>query len=198
MTSLINDLCEIVMKRNEVLNLVSDVVAEIRTIRGFERFPENIIVDFGVTKKRTAGLAFRYQNRVSFNPTIMEIMGEKFKEVVLHELAHLMQYHAFPYAKQAHGPEFRRCCALIGASGTTFISDENLTNALPVKRNTVTRYKAHCVCGIHYLTKAKLDKIQINGVKYRCNNCKTHITSGLEYFSAVKVPSNVHYEEVKK
>ena len=76
-------------------------------------------ISFNIKGKKTLGMAYRHQNRISFNLEMAEKIGKDFEEVIIHEISHLIQFIVYPDAKQAHGPEFRKICRTLGIPGST-------------------------------------------------------------------------------
>lgn len=67
-----------------------------------------------------AGSAYYLLNKIEYNlPYIMQ-QGTAYKEVISHELAHIICNHLYPHAKQAHGPEFRMILQSAGYKGNTY------------------------------------------------------------------------------
>lgn len=83
------------------------------------KMPEIIIIN---TPKTVAGTAYFKTNKIEFNLPFAMNEGEKFIETIYHELAHIIQHALFPYAKQAHGPEFRHIMNSQGYKGNTYHS----------------------------------------------------------------------------
>jgi len=52
-------------------------------------------------------------------PYVMQ-QGAAYKEVISHELAHIICHHLYPNAKQAHGSEFRMILQSAGYKGSTY------------------------------------------------------------------------------
>ncbi len=69
--------------------------------------------------KSVAGTAFR-SHKVEFNLPYCILAKESYKEIIYHELAHIIQFSLFPTAKQAHGPEFRYILQSQGFAGKTY------------------------------------------------------------------------------
>jgi predicted SprT family Zn-dependent metalloprotease len=78
-------------------------------------------VTFFNSHSGVAGLAYRTGLEISFNASFLLTMPiEEFKETILHELCHIIQFRCFPHAKQAHGTEFRMIMNCLGYSGSTY------------------------------------------------------------------------------
>jgi predicted SprT family Zn-dependent metalloprotease len=74
-------------------------------------------------KSRVAGYAWKSKvdSRVEYNLTFVLTAGmEVFTELLVHELAHIVQFRIFPNAPQVHGPEFRYVMRRLGYVGDTY------------------------------------------------------------------------------
>lgn len=127
-------------------------------------------VDFDLKSSKILGTAFPSQNRVSFNEVAMQQMGDDYRVVILHELAHIV-VDAFSAKYNlrctAHGKEFKQVCRLLDIPSTATISHENLS---PAKSNSVKRYEFTCACGTYYLTRKFVDSMNKNSGAF-CNWC---------------------------
>lgn len=73
--------------------------------------------------KRTAGFARGFDHSVHLNEDYLnEYYDELLNQTLGHEICHIYQYKYYPYAKQAHGPEWKRLMRLIGLSPDTYHS----------------------------------------------------------------------------
>ena len=77
-------------------------------------------ISFNNNKSPVAGYAYRWEKRVEFNLRFAE--EQDFETTIMHELAHIVQYKVYPFAKQAHGPEFRSIMQTMGFSTRTYHS----------------------------------------------------------------------------
>ena len=134
-------------------------------------------------KGRWNGLAACNGSYVSFNLTVAENFPDPFINTIIHEVAHLATFKLRPYAKQAHGPEFRAICTALGGSGTTkaeygvskIVGAKVETREDKIASGKWTLYKCSCNNAIA-VTKITHNKIVRNNAKYSCNKCKTRIT----------------------
>ena len=78
------------------------------------------IIHFNSNKSPIAGYAYRQEKIVEFNLRFAEELD--FETTIMHELAHIVQYIIYPFAKQAHGPEFRSIMQTMGFSSRTYHS----------------------------------------------------------------------------
>ena len=77
-------------------------------------------IHFNTNKSPVAGYAYRWEKKVEFNLRFAEELD--FETTIMHELAHIVQYIVYPFAKQAHGPEFRSIMQTMGFSPRTYHS----------------------------------------------------------------------------
>lgn len=115
------------------------------------------------SKSVMAGCAYCSSNRLEFNEILMKQDG--FENTVVHEIAHLIVKKLFPFAKQAHGPEFRRVMNAVGFEGTTYhkydISEVRKTK----------RYEYKCSCKIHNLSAIRHNNQSCGRTRYKCSLC---------------------------
>ena len=77
-------------------------------------------IRFVTNKSPIAGYAYRWEKRVEFNLRFAE--EQDFETTIMHELAHIVQYKVYPFAKQSHGPEFKSIMKTMGFSDRTYHS----------------------------------------------------------------------------
>ena len=77
-------------------------------------------IHFNNNKSNIAGFAYRWEKKVEFNLRFAE--EQDFETTIMHELAHIVQYLVYPFAKQAHGPEFKSIMKTMGFSDRTYHS----------------------------------------------------------------------------
>lgn len=119
---------------------------------------------FNLKSERILGMFFvkRKEIGIRFHLELYEKVGfEKYKEVVIHEYAHLINYVLNKGLVMPHGKEWKQIMISLGivkpmATTSTF--------------NKELLIKAKCKCSKHLLTKSNVLKIK-NGIKLRCNNC---------------------------
>lgn len=166
------------MNRQQIIAEVQSLFEKVTARREFAdmQFP-NIV--FEVDTPRIFGRAFLSSNKLDFNEKVATVSGQDYVDTVRHEFAHLMVQHVYKGRnKQAHGPEFRMMCSLIGCSGKTYADISELKGQIQIKRNKVTRLAFKCNCGTHYLTKQRGEKVLAYGSKCRsCNSTPKHVKS---------------------
>ena len=162
------------------------LVEEIR-IKANAKFGVNIPqleVEF-FEKSTTAGLAFRSQPKVSFNKIIMmNESDESFLQTIIHEIVHHVVYRRYPYAKQAHGPEFKYAMKVMGAEPKRCHNYD--LNGLSVGIKTTKRYEYKCVCGRTHLISTTIHNKILNSEIRRCNTCR-NIVSKKEFTGKIIV-----------
>ena len=77
-------------------------------------------IHFNNNKSPIAGYAYMREKKVEFNLRFAE--EQDFETTIMHELAHIVQYLVYPFAKQAHGPEFKSIMRTMGFSDRTYHS----------------------------------------------------------------------------
>lgn len=124
----------------------------------------NYSVKFDLKSERTVGMFYFKKDGIGlrFHGELLNEVGfKKYKEVIIHEYAHLINFVINKGSVMPHGKEWKQIMNLLGvekprATTISFIN-ELLT-------------EAKCKCSKHYLTKSKVQKIN-NGIKLRCYNC---------------------------
>ncbi len=175
------------MHRNKVKlcakeNIVALSIFEIQElVRGFVKqinahwdaempVPQTLLVDTG----RVAGKAHFASHSIQINPLFLKTDEKKMiEQTIPHELAHLATKILFPYAKQVHGPEFRRVLGLISDNTDTFhdmdvraIADESQA----IKTQQVFMYSCLCPGRIFKLSKVKHNRFKKGQSRY-CTRC---------------------------
>ncbi len=120
-------------------------------------------------KGRKAGWAKYNSHTVGFNELIARDNWEEFENTIIHEIAHLATIRLFPYAKQHHGPEFRRVMHHMGGSGATYHNYD--VSSVTTKQK---RYVYACDCDTHALSGLKHARVK-KGVVYHCKKCKATV-----------------------
>ncbi|MDP8161706.1 SprT family zinc-dependent metalloprotease [Pasteurella skyensis] len=112
-----------------------------------------------------AGVAYLERNEIRFNPILLQENSDEFiKNVVPHELAHIIVYQQFGKVKP-HGKEWQGVMEQVfGIPAETCHQFE-----LDSVRQTF-QYK--CACQIHLLTIKRHNAIQQKGRSYICRKCK--------------------------
>lgn len=123
--------------------------------------------------KKSAGIAYRHFPKVAFNVEFMEQeSNESFLQTVIHEVAHYVTWQVYPWAKQAHGPEFKYILRQLGSTR------ESIKHSYSVKGigNQMRVFHYGCACGKEYRLSAIMNtKIQRGEVR-RCTICSSKIS----------------------
>jgi len=91
-------------------------------------------------KAGCAGLARPHKKEIAISSDYLrEHESETMQRTVAHEVCHVYVAHYFPFAKQAHGPEFRRLMNLLRLDSSTCHSMK-LQNGPVRRKNTKIRY----------------------------------------------------------
>lgn len=118
---------------------------------------------------RTAGKAYFGQNRIVLAPTLLQENGFDFIErTVPHEIAHLVNHYVYPFAKQAHGPEWRSVMRGLGLSEVSRCHSYD-TSSVAQSRD---KWIYTCGCGKRFEFGAARHRRAQSG-QYRCGKCKS-------------------------
>lgn len=125
-------------------------------------------------QKRALGLAYRNKQRIEFNLDAAEIQGiEDYTQTIKHEIAHLIQFKYYPYAKQAHGPEFKRILATLGGVPSTHavMSAEQSAAFRSTRKYIEARFDYACSCNTFKISKRMHNQI-LKGQTRSCVRCR--------------------------
>ncbi|MBY5993612.1 SprT family zinc-dependent metalloprotease [Ferrimonas balearica] len=145
-----------------LLSAVADcyALAEQRLGRAFER-PEISLAMRG----QSAGAAHPTQNRLRFNPVLLAENPEAFlKEVVPHEVAHLLVWHC--HGKVApHGRQWQ------GMMRDLFGLEPRTRHSFDLASVAPRTWPYRCDCQSHQLTVRRHNKVQRGQARYLCKAC---------------------------
>lgn len=78
------------------------------------------LITFELYSYQTAGSASLQRNKINLNPFALALFGEQFvKNLVAHELAHLIAWQLYGDGIKAHGPEWRHVMTVLGFADAT-------------------------------------------------------------------------------
>lgn len=161
--------------KQELITLVEDKIIETMLLAQsyYRRTFDLPTVSFDLNSLKIAGQAFWWKNHIKINPRFLENFSEKtINYVVIHEVAHLITKKLFPAAKQAHGPEFKSVCRVLGISDSTYHSMQ-----LPEYKELIKNKRPYiysCDCQTFNLTKLLHSRIAL-GQRRFCTKCKVEI-----------------------
>lgn len=131
-----------------------------------QRFPKfrltNPKIEF-FRNSKSAGSANAFFNRLRFNLDYAEAYPKEFRMTIIHEVSHLVVDCLYPYAKQAHGPEFRFVCVTLGGTGKTHHNYQ-----LPSK---TIMHIVFCECRMHQISENQYLQFK-SGSKLICKYCQ--------------------------
>lgn len=157
------------MNQSEIRSKLQEIVE-----LGKSKFPtwSGIIGEVGfVASGVVAGRAWRQSKNLEFNLVLAGRAGSTFIQTIAHEVAHLITFELYPFAKQGHGPEFRWVMDRMGFEGSTY----HKYDTAGLKRTyTKVRHVGVCDCGQHMLTTTVFNRIK-TGVTYKCRRCSGKI-----------------------
>lgn len=113
-----------------------------------------------------AGVAYLERNEVRFNPVLLEENQQEFiRQVVPHELAHILVYQHFGRV-QSHGKEWRMMMeTVLGVPADIY----HCFNTRSVQQQFTYR----CACQTHQLSIRRHNAVMRNKRSYICRLCKT-------------------------
>ncbi|MGL4473623.1 MAG: SprT family zinc-dependent metalloprotease [Shewanella sp.] len=115
---------------------------------------------------RSAGTAHLQQNKLRFNPVLLqENSSEFFTTVVPHEICHLLCFQLFGRVKP-HGKEWQHLMRSI--YGLT----PRVTHSFNVQSVSGSQFTYYCQCGPIMLTIRRHNKVVKQQMKYRCRRCQ--------------------------
>lgn len=115
-----------------------------------------------------AGVAYLMRNEVRFNPILLKENTDEFiKNVVPHELAHIIVYQHFGKVKP-HGKEWQDLMEKVFGVPAETCHQFELNS---VRQN----FEYKCACKTHLLTIRRHNAIQQKGRSYICKKCKTEL-----------------------
>ncbi|QPB42279.1 SprT family zinc-dependent metalloprotease [Rodentibacter haemolyticus] len=113
-----------------------------------------------------AGVAYLQKNEVKFNRTLLlENSDEFIRQVVPHELAHLIVYQMFGRVKP-HGAEWK---ALMNQ---VFHLPADICHQFDVQNVQGKTFEYRCLCQTHLLTTRRHHRILKEKAEYLCRKCK--------------------------
>lgn len=158
------------MITQEMMSKVQDKVHSTMKKALGPSYNNDVKVTFRTDMKHVGGYAYMRSNRIELNEQLFLANEETFfKDIIVHECAHLIQYVKYPRAKQAHGPEFKYIMVGLGSNpDRCHTMDVSVAFAKPM-------YQYKCSCTTHNLSKLIHNKVQ-NGSNRVCSICKTRIS----------------------
>lgn len=119
----------------------------------------------------SAGVAELQKNRLRFNTVLLQENKDAFlKEVVPHEVAHLLAWALYGRGIKPHGIEWQQIMQQV------FQLAPSRTHRFDVKRSAKMNYIYACACEgkMHTLTLKRHNWI-MGGRRYICLHCKSHL-----------------------
>lgn len=112
--------------------LLADFANQLLTAAGCEGLAVEVFWNPGL--RTTAGLASWRDRRIILNPKLLEVSAAEVQRTLRHELAHLLAQHRAGRRRiDAHGPEWRKACKILG------IPNEPRCHDLPFKRRKIAK-----------------------------------------------------------
>ena len=112
-----------------------------------------------------AGVAYLQKNEIKFNRTLLLGNSDEFiRQVVPHELAHLIVYQVFGRVKP-HGREWQAMMTQL------FNLPADTCHQFDVESVQGKMFAYQCECQTHYLTICRHNRIQRDKIAYLCRKC---------------------------
>lgn len=113
-----------------------------------------------------AGVAYLQKNEIKFNRTLLlENADEFIRQVVPHELAHLIVYQMFGRVKP-HGKEWQLVMNEI------FNLPADTCHQFDIKNVQGETFEYSCACQTHFLSTRRHNRIVREKIEYLCRKCK--------------------------
>ena len=113
-----------------------------------------------------AGVAYLQKNEIKFNRTLLlENADEFIRQVVPHELAHLIVYQMFGRVKP-HGREWQIVMNEI------FNLPADTCHQFDIKNVQGKNFEYRCACQTHFLSTRRHNRIVREKIEYLCRKCK--------------------------
>ena len=113
-----------------------------------------------------AGVAYLQKNEIKFNRTLLlENADEFIRQVVPHELAHLIVYQIFGRVKP-HGKEWQLVMSEI------FRLPADTCHQFDIKNVQGETFEYRCACQTHFLSTRRHNRIVREKIEYLCRKCK--------------------------
>lgn len=105
---------------------------------------------------------------IDYNPYVFAIdFAHHLQDTVAHEVAHHVARLLYGHRIKPHGREWQRIAQLLGA--TPSARGDYSLEGVPVRRQR--RHIYHCACKQWQLTTTRHNRIQQQGMIYRCKRC---------------------------
>ena len=153
------------MIETNLIRAVEDKVIEVMILaqKQFKFVFDIPEISYEINSSRIAGMAFQRQWAIKINSSYLKAHTDHIiNTTIAHEIAHLIQFKLFPTAKQAHGPEFRYICRMLGIDGKTY-------HTMP--RMNVVNHVYICNCRKHFVSNIVHRRMQA-GQNRICRDCK--------------------------
>lgn len=119
---------------------------------------------------KSAGTAHLHQNRLRFNPVLLQENSEAFlTEVVPHEISHLLCFQLCGRTKP-HGPEWQNIMWRV------FSVPPRTTHSFDTQSVKGQEIEYRCHCGPINLSIRRHNKVLRKETHYRCKRCKQTLT----------------------
>jgi SprT protein len=124
-------------------------------------------------KGRCAGRAFCIENRIKFNPILLQQNVEDFiLQTVPHEIAHLINHALHGRFVKPHGREWKKIMTTLGLEP---LRCHNYATQPVIIRRPQRRHVYYCACRTHWVTQIIHNRMR-KGASYSCQRCGAFLT----------------------
>lgn len=120
---------------------------------------------------KIAGSAHLIKNHIKLNRTLLYENPEDFlKEIIAHELCHILAHQLYGRTIKPHGPQWRYLMKAV------FDLEPKVTHKLDVKSVKQNEFEYKCECSTVMLSLIRHNKILRNKARYFCKRCHSELS----------------------
>lgn len=121
------------------------------------------------------GVAHLTENKIKLNAVLAAENGDKFKNTIVHEIAHIIAYKL--YGERGHGYTFKSVFLHLGGNGKrTHSYDVSSVKQKYTKRRH--EYTCNCSGKFYWLSAQKHRQLRTSPSRWFCKVCKTLVPTG--------------------
>jgi SprT protein len=175
-----------IMKVSDILQSQVRQAADAAIERVLKAYPDLNLPHLTITYDncyRWAGWAIGSDYHVNFNPILLLANQEEFiKQIVPHEVAHVITDHIFGDGIPDHGPQWQSIMNLMGLEAL-----EHHPFDVSISKRKVVSYQFICGCTneVHEYSARTAKDVRLT--TYKCNTCKKKLTP----LSPISIPKSM-------
>ena len=146
--------------------MINKILNEIKYLKSiYSNMNHTVSIDFNLNEAEVFAYFYPNLNKISFNLNIAKEIGfERFKEVIIHEFAHYINYKIYKNLK--HNALWKKEMLKLGINNARATIERNI--------NRIGLFKVNCTCSEYMITKNRLTRLK-NGRAYKCKKCGNKI-----------------------